>query len=314
MNLRSIPVAQLLELLAVVRCGSINRAAQELNTTQPTLTRSIKRLEDRLRVPLLQRTAHGVTPSEYTKAMLPFLQSIESDFRKALAEIEAATGAGAGKICIGSTAMVANKIVPQVLARFVPRWPHLTIEFVEDRKPALLEGLRSGKYDFVMALMSPEEQARDILQQELFTDTLVVIARPGHPLTKLSSLSVRDIVQCKWILPTEGLDLRSRLENFFRNEGHDVPAFPVETTLFTAIVALVKSTDRISAIPSVVVRDELLSGELVALRGPWNFIHRSFSAYFRRGHTLSPSARELFRETRRYITELGVNVQKAAAE
>lgn len=297
---------ELFEFLLVVRCGSLNKAAKELNTTQPTLTRTIKRLEDVLEVPLLERSPQGTVPSDYGKVLLPYLSNAENQFRLALHELDQFKAVGEERLHFGSTPMLANKIIPKVLQEFVPRHPYLTLEFSEGLKPALLDGLKSGAFDFIMALSSLEEDAKDVLQQELFTDALVIIARPDHPLTNQDSISVSDIVQCEWIVPTKGLDLRSRLENFFRNEGHDLPAFAVETTLFTSIVALVKNTNRISAVPTVVVREELQRGELVVLEGSWSFIHRSFSMFFRRGHMLSPSARDLISTIKRHIDDLNL--------
>lgn len=297
---------ELFEFLMVVRCGSINKAAKELNTTQPTLTRTIRRLEDVLKVPLLERSPQGIAPSDFGRVLLPFLSNAESQMRLAMLELDKLKAVGGERVAFGATPMLANKLVPQVLQEFVPRHPYLTVEFSEGLKSALLDGLKSGRYDFIMALMSFEEDAGDVLQQELFTDTLVIIARPDHPLTRQATIAVSDIVRCEWIVPTKGLDLRSRLENFFRNEGHDLPAFAVEATLFSAILALVKNTDRISAVPTVMVREELQRGELVALTGAWSFIHRSFSIFFRRGHMLSPSARDLIQTINRHVADLGV--------
>ena len=51
----------LAQLATIVELGSVTKAAQKLNTTQPTLSRTIKLIEDRVGAPVLRRGRHGVT-------------------------------------------------------------------------------------------------------------------------------------------------------------------------------------------------------------------------------------------------------------
>jgi DNA-binding transcriptional LysR family regulator len=57
-------------LMAVVQAGSMRKAAARLNTTQPSISRSIAELEGALGVPLLDRNPHGVEPTTYGRALL----------------------------------------------------------------------------------------------------------------------------------------------------------------------------------------------------------------------------------------------------
>ena len=54
----------LAQLATIVELGSVTKAAQKLNTTQPTLSRIIKLIEDRVGAPVLRRGRHGVTATE----------------------------------------------------------------------------------------------------------------------------------------------------------------------------------------------------------------------------------------------------------
>src|ERR1044072_7177618 len=57
-------------LMTVVQAGSMGKAAQRLNTTQPNISRSIAELEHAFRVRLLDRHRHGIAPTEYGRALL----------------------------------------------------------------------------------------------------------------------------------------------------------------------------------------------------------------------------------------------------
>ena len=54
----------LTQLAIIVELGSVTKAARKLNVTQPTLSRSIKIMEDRVGGPLLRRERFGVSPTE----------------------------------------------------------------------------------------------------------------------------------------------------------------------------------------------------------------------------------------------------------
>jgi DNA-binding transcriptional LysR family regulator len=57
-------------LMAVVQAGSMRKAAARLNTTQPSISRSIAELEDAVGVSLLDRNPQGVEPTKYGRALL----------------------------------------------------------------------------------------------------------------------------------------------------------------------------------------------------------------------------------------------------
>lgn len=303
---RKIPVTHLLDFLAVVRCGSINRAAEELHISQPALTRSIRHLEERLVVPLLERTTSGVTPTDFGKAILPHLQAVESQLQEALFEIDSLRGTTTGKVRFGGTPLLIEKIVPPALEKFSREWPNLSIEFVEGLQDPLMEGLKKNYLDFILSPALPEDDEPDLLQEALLTDAVIIVAHPENPIARRRNLTLRDLVQCKWVLPVRPSALRPKLEHFFRTEGLDLPAFAIETSILRVTKQLVMKTDRIAALPSMMVEAEVRRKELVALKGEWSFIHRPFSIFFRNGTSLSPVARALIRTIKETARDSGL--------
>ncbi len=302
---RKVPLTHLLNFLSVIRCGSINKASDELHISQPALTRSIKLMEERLGVPLLDRTSSGVLPNDFGKALLPHLQKVEASLQEGLYEIESLRGTDTGKVCFGASPVLVERIVPMALESFVARWPNVTVEFVEAIKVPLLEQLADRYFDFVIANMSFEEDEPGLLQEELFTDRLVIVARPDHPIAKHAAITLHDLVHCKWVLPTEVSLLRPRLKNVFRVEGLDLPGFAVETASLHVTKYLVLHTDRIAAFPTVMVEGELRRGSLVELEGRWGFVTRSFGIFLRKGVSLSPAAKGLIGQLKRAVRNLG---------
>ena len=70
---------QVRSLEAALRTGSFRQAAMELNTTQPTITNQVQRLEEDLGVVLVIRDAKGVLPTYAAEAILPHVVAAVRD-------------------------------------------------------------------------------------------------------------------------------------------------------------------------------------------------------------------------------------------
>src|SRR5712671_1748431 len=89
-------------LMTVVQAGSMGKAAQRLNTTQPNVSRSIAELEHAFGVRLLDRHRQGVEPTEYGRALLDCGAAVFDDLRQGVKSIEFLADPTAGEVRIGS--------------------------------------------------------------------------------------------------------------------------------------------------------------------------------------------------------------------
>ena len=94
-------------LMTVVQAGSMNKAAAVLSTGQSAISRSIAELEHTVGVRLLERTARGVEPTKYGRALLQGGTAVFDELRQAVKNIEFLADPTAGEVRIGCT----------------PRWP-----------------------------------------------------------------------------------------------------------------------------------------------------------------------------------------------
>src|SRR5215213_6657476 len=91
-------------LMTVVQAGSMGKAAQRLNITQPAISRSIAELEHAFGVRLLDRHRQGVEPTEYGRALLDCGAAVFDDLRQGVKNIEFLADPTAGEVRIGSSA------------------------------------------------------------------------------------------------------------------------------------------------------------------------------------------------------------------
>src|SRR5215467_13823202 len=88
-------------LMTVMQAGSMGKAAQQLNTSQPAVSRSISDLEHALGVRLLDRHRQGVEPTEYGRALLECGMAVFDDLRQGVNKIEGLADPAAGEVRIG---------------------------------------------------------------------------------------------------------------------------------------------------------------------------------------------------------------------
>jgi DNA-binding transcriptional LysR family regulator len=106
----------------VASCGSMNKAALELNTVQSNVTARIKALEDELGFELFERTNRGVTLTAAGRRLLPFASRaarVLDDARRAVAD----QGSPAGPLVIGSLETTAALRLSPVLTEFATTYP-----------------------------------------------------------------------------------------------------------------------------------------------------------------------------------------------
>jgi DNA-binding transcriptional LysR family regulator len=175
MNARSLP--DLMVFLAVVRSGSITRAAQDLNMVQSNVTARIKKLEQAVGTRLLKRHARGVKPTpagESAFAMALRLDAVVDDLRFTFGQGDRARR---GKLRIGGIETVVASHLPALVAAFQREFPHVDVSVGTGSSATLLQQLREGELDAVFVSRAPKIPGNR--ETRAFSDELVVVA----PLT-----------------------------------------------------------------------------------------------------------------------------------
>src|SRR4029079_17049051 len=124
---RRIKLHDLHVLMAVAQAGSMSRAAQLLNTTQPAVSRSIADLEQAIGVRLLERRRYGVELTEHGRAMRDGGVAMFDELRQAVKNVEFLSDPTAGEVRIGTTPPLAASFVSAVIDRLSQRHPRIAV-------------------------------------------------------------------------------------------------------------------------------------------------------------------------------------------
>lgn len=293
-QIRNLNVRQMLDLLAVVDHGGVTVAAKALNVSQPALTRSIRQLEETLDVQLLARAGRGVVPTRFGRSLAQHARTIEAELRHATRDLSNLRRADGGHLAIGAAPIGMATLVGPALARLNATRPGLTVDVRNDASESQLEALDRGELDVVIGALAGGAGTREHLVEEvLFQNTLSVIVRGDHPLTRRGDLRFSDLASESWVIARGSVAIRQLVANEFRFEGGDPPHFAVETDSMLCVKGLLLSGDFLSANAPELFATEIERGVLCELPIRWHSGTRSIGFTLREHGTITPVMGEL---------------------
>src|SRR5262245_51964482 len=137
-------------LMVVVQAGSMNKAAALLSTRQSAVSRSIAELEHTIGVRLLDRSAQGVEPTEYGRALLDGGVAAFDDLRQAVKNIEFLADPSTGELRIGCSGFLGASFVSAVIDRLSRRYPRIMFNVAVAQVGRLHDELSKRSVDLVV--------------------------------------------------------------------------------------------------------------------------------------------------------------------
>ena len=174
---------------AVARCGTLLKASEELHISQPSLSRSMKKLEDVLGVTLFQRENSKIALNETGKLAAEYARrALEAN--QEMIERVTAFDRSLRTVSIGSCSpFPINALMPILQEQLMGKT--LSTELI-DKDSRLLSGLHSRLYQMVILHSHPEGDT-DLFCQHYLDEQLYISLPPDHPLAGRSSVSFADL-------------------------------------------------------------------------------------------------------------------------
>lgn len=288
MNLR-----QFNNVIAVIENGSVGKAAKALHIAQPALTKSIKRLEQELGVPLFHRNAHGMQPTVFGECLRSHAQAITVGVSQALIDINSLKSGANGELNIAAPPTLATDVLADALARLSAKRPGLRTRVFTSTSDSI-PGLCAGDYHMAINLISRSTLPEGLEHELLFEDRLVVIARRGHPITRRSRIFIRDLEPYRWVLPVPGNVHRRRLESMFEAEQLPPPRPTIECNSIPFIERLIARSDHLGVVTKVAAQTSKEKLSVIDFESP--SMVRPIGLIWRAKPRLSEAARMLIAE------------------
>jgi DNA-binding transcriptional LysR family regulator len=201
---RRIKLQDLHVLMTVVQAGSMGKAAERLNTSQPNISRSISELEIALGVRLLDRHRHGIEPTEYGRALLNGGVGVFDELRQTVKNIEFLADPAAGEVRIGSNPLLAASFASAVADRLSRSYPRMMFHLSTGDLQALRHELSERNVDLLIARrVGPLEDER-LSFEVLFDDSCFVVTSAQSPWARRRKITLSELVNEPWVLAPRG--------------------------------------------------------------------------------------------------------------
>src|ERR1700676_3255413 len=235
--------------VAVAEAGSLTVAAERiLHTSQPSLSRQIRDLEEEVGAQLLKRGARGI---ELTPAGRAFLDHARSVLSQAEAATEAARRvAHPAKPCFVMGFLTGHELtwMPEPLRILREELPNIDVMISSQYSPLLADGLAKGKID--AAFLRREKGTPELAYRVLVKEPLMVVLPSDHSLAALKAISPKDLVGEAFVIVSNTAPvLRAVIDKYLRRSGINIP--PAQEAGHIAMgMSLIASTGGVGLLPA----------------------------------------------------------------
>jgi LysR family hydrogen peroxide-inducible transcriptional activator len=208
MNVSSLTMRDLEYLSAVAQYLHFGKAADACNVSQPALSAQIKKLEDQLGFQVFERNNRKVSITDRGKLLVDQARVVLEEAEKLVAFSEDNTQEFKGTLRMGAIATLGPYYIPLVLPLLKKKFPELQVLLQEGLTEDLLEELRAGNLDMVLAARTFDESGLRVFP--LFKEPFLLAAPKDHPLSRKDPLNRTDLVGKEMVLLEDGHCLRDQ--------------------------------------------------------------------------------------------------------
>ena len=236
---------QLQYFQTVARLEHMTRAAEELQIAQPSLSKTIARLEEDLGVSLFDRKNRQLKLNHYGRLFLERVNRVFLELNEGKREIEDELECGQTQITL---AVSIPKVLPELLSSFLKKFPDIKFQQVLESTSSMKSLLEKAEIDFCIS--SVEIVGSDIVWEPLMTEQIYLVVPPEHPLAKREKIYLNEVKDEPFISMNTGFGFRNLTDEFCHEAGF-VPNIAFEGDEPGVIGDLVRQGLGVAFIPEI---------------------------------------------------------------
>ena len=217
-------------LIALDEHRNLARVSERFNVTPPAISKSLREIEEELDAQLFDRGPRGVAPTVLGACMIRHARTVIAELANASTELRALKSGLLGNVSLGVLPAAAPLLAPLGIARLKERAPFVTVLLREGTIDAVLPDLHVGKLDIMVGTIPWSHLASGLAIELLYDDeTMVVVARIGHPLARHRSVRLGQLLDYPWIIPPAGTSVGESFRQLMVRRRIEVPRNRVES-------------------------------------------------------------------------------------
>ncbi|EAO5523548.1 LysR family transcriptional regulator [Salmonella enterica] len=253
--------------VAVAQQGTLGRAAETLNLSQPALSKTLNELEQLTGTRLFERGRLGAQLTVPGEQFLTHAVKVLDALNTAGQALNRKEDASADVVRVGALPTAALGILPAAIGRFHQQQKSTSLQVATMNNTMLLAGLKSGEIDLGIGRMSDPELMGGLNYELLFLESLKLVVRPGHPLLQ-ETITLSRVMEWPVVVSPKGTVPRQNAEALLQSQGCKMPAGCIETLSASLSRQLTVDYDYVWFVPAGAVKEDLRQATLVSLPVP----------------------------------------------
>ncbi|MDK2824155.1 MAG: hypothetical protein PWQ67_475 [Clostridia bacterium] len=243
---------QLEYFIAVSKYQNFTRAAESLHVAQPSITTSIKKLEDELGIKLFERNKKSIQLTDEGKIFYKRIKKILQDLDEAVFEIRDLSNLNKGSIKLGLPPMIGAYLFPNIFTHFKEAYPQLDLQVSEEGSIATHILIEKGELDLGIIIIPKDTKDLNILP--ITEEKIMLCLAPKHKLSNEKVVSFNQLKDEKFILLKKDSYHRQAIINQCEKYGYS-PQVIFSSSRIETIKALVASGAGISFLMNMVTQN-----------------------------------------------------------
>lgn len=201
---------------------NFTKAANELNITQPAVTKHIKEIELNLNIKLFERNGTKIKLTKAGEILLKYTEEIFSVYQKMEFEIGQLQEKQKGTLRLGASTTIAQYVLPPILAEFRKRFAEIQLSLVIHNSEKIEELLVNHKID--VGLIEAQIKNRTFHYFPFMKDEIVLVSRQNHSISTKNNIKLDDLKHIPLVIREPGsgtletIDLALKSKNIKLNE------------------------------------------------------------------------------------------------
>lgn len=259
-------VRRLAVFKTVVDLHGVNAAAEYLGIAQPSVTAHIKALEQQVGATLFlrQRGRRHLRPTSTGDALYRYACEVVAKSEEFNQVIRQTRAADAQRLTITAQRVLANNVLPAVLADFLTRYPEARVSVHSDTQELVWQLIRSGEAD--VALLFARKRPEEFDATLIGSLDLAFIAAPNHPLAVRESVSPAELAAYGFVGGLPESEFFGLIREEMQEIGLQNCRFILHLQDSRAVKQAVTRNLGLACTFQLAAQEEIARGELVVLR------------------------------------------------
>ena len=250
----------LLETLA--RTKNMHLAAEQMNLSQPAISKMLKEIENMLGFSIFERLPRSMPVTALGQHVICYAQRVLNDAKHFVEDIEMLRLGGHGFLKVGGIFAATASVIPNSVIEIKKKWPLLSIDVVEQTSDHLMEMLSEHTLDLAVGRFTQATQQQFFDFKPLGPEPFCIVVNHEHPYAQKKFCKLNELMDWPWVVYPKGTPIRERMEAAFMRANVKVPLNTVNTMSMQTFLQIIQTAPMVAMLPEAMVAQQVKDGKL----------------------------------------------------